>query len=68
MQRLDLPSKHTETLALLNEISERFQHCWNTHEVYKVTAYAISHLCPGSSGATYVFKPMMHCSKPFRSG
>lgn len=54
MQQFDLASPHTERLDLLAEMSERFQRCWSAAESYKVAAYALSHLCPGSSGELYV--------------
>ncbi len=54
MESLDTASRHTATLPLLDEMTARLHTCWSAIEAGKISAYAISHLCPGSSGALYL--------------
>lgn len=54
MESLDTASRYTATLPLLDEMTARLHTCWSAMEAGKISAYAISHLCPGSAGALYV--------------
>lgn len=57
MESLDTPSRHTDILPLLDEMTARLHNCWSAMEASKISAYAISHLCSGSSGALYLREP-----------